>query len=111
MQPLRPGEVSELPGAPGQMADEWTSGRAEPTSEERLASPYGILVIRVQPPGAQILLDGEIWLGGDDQSELVIHVPEGWHELEVRHEGYQTFRTEIELSEGARTRLNVRLVR
>jgi hypothetical protein len=38
-------------------------------------------------------------------------VPAGDHVVEVRKPGYQTFRVEVELSEGATTRLNVRLTR
>ncbi len=37
-------------------------------------------------------------------------MPAGAHELEVRKAGYQTFKTGIELSEGATTKLTVTLV-
>jgi len=40
-----------------------------------------------------------------------VHLVAGWHDLEIRREGYATFKTRIELSEGGTTRLSVRLVR
>jgi hypothetical protein len=102
-------ETTVAPGRPRELPAEWTAG-AEPTGD-RPASPFGILVLRVEPADAQIAVDGDLWLGTATRTELAIHVPAGWHELEVRKQGYQTFRTEIELVEGATIRLNVQLVR
>lgn len=82
-----------------------------PRGGDQLASPFGVLAIRVEPADAQIFLDDEAWLGMAGLPELVIHLAAGWHVLEIRKEGYQTFSTEIELSEGATTRLNVKLNR
>jgi hypothetical protein len=48
-------------------------------------------VLRVEPPDAQIVVDGDVWLGTAVRTEI--------------------FRKEIELSEGTTIRLNVRLVR
>jgi hypothetical protein len=109
MVPASPGEPHSAPLPPRALPEEWTSEAAVP-SGDRPASPFGILAIRVEPADAQIVVDGEVWLGTDNRTELVIHVPAGWHELEVRKSGYQTFKTEVELAEGARTRLHVRLV-
>ena len=109
MVPLGPGEALHLPEPPRTLPSEWTAG-AVPAGE-RPASPFGILVLRVEPGDAQIAVDGEVWLGTANRTELAIHVAAGWHTLEVRKAGYQPFRTEIDLSEGATTRLNVQLVR
>jgi PEGA domain len=108
MRPLRPGEPIE-PIAPRPVPGEWTDVGAPAGSEP--ASPYGILVLRVEPADAQVLVDGETWLATEDLTELVIHVPAGPHQVEIRKDGYRSFKTGIELSEGARTRLNVTLVR
>jgi hypothetical protein len=110
MQPLRAGERLPPPDAPMALPEDWMGG-APSAVGDRPASPFGILALRIDPADAQILIDGEVWLGEATLTELVIHVPSGWHRLEVRRDGYQTFRTEIELSEGATTRLNVRLER
>jgi hypothetical protein len=109
MVPLASGEVPGPPEPPRTLPSEWTAG-AVPAGE-RPASPFGILVLRVEPADAQIAIDGEVWLGTASRTELAIHVAAGWHTLEIRKAGYQPFRTEIELSEGATTRLNVQLVR
>ena len=109
MVPLGPGETAAAPESPRALPAEWTAG-AENVGD-RPASPFGVLVLRVEPADAQIVVDGDVWLGTAARTELTIHMPSGWHQLEVRKSGYQTFRTEIELSEGTTIRLNVQLVR
>jgi hypothetical protein len=106
MQPLGPGERSEPAPSPQAPPREWTD--APTPAGDRPASPFGILAIRVEPADAQVFLDEDAWAMGA-RAELVIHEDAGWHRLEVRKEGYQTFRTEVELSEGVTTRLNVTL--
>jgi hypothetical protein len=110
MRPLAPGESSSEPVSPRAVPEEWASG-VSVAAGDLPSSPFGILSIRIEPADAQILVDNEVWLGTAAQTELVIHVPAGWHDLEVRKAGYQTFRTEIELSAGGSTRLSVKLVR
>jgi len=107
---LRPGEQSAPPRAPLATRDQ-TQTPWVAIPGEQPASPFGILTLGVEPTDAQILLDGEVWLMTEGRNELIIHVPAGKHLLEVRKDGYQSFRTEIELAEGSRTRLNVQLVR
>jgi hypothetical protein len=63
----------------------------------------------VDPGNAQIFVDGEAWPQVMGAGEFVIHLPEGWHQLDVRREGYQPFATKIELKEGQITRLRVSL--
>jgi hypothetical protein len=75
------------------------------------ASPYGILALRVTPPGAQVTVDGEAWAAIAGLPEVVIHLPAGWHDLQVRMEGYQPFSTRLELTQGQTTRLGVALTR
>lgn len=107
---IGPGDIHETPLTPRALPDEWTT-RSEMPVGDRPASPFGVLALTVEPADAQIVIDGEIWLGTAERTELVIHVPSGWHDLEVRKDGYQTFRTRMELSEGGTMRLGVRLVR
>jgi hypothetical protein len=108
MDPLRPGESSEPVSPPQAPPREWVD---TPPVGDQPASPFGILAVRVDPLDAQIFMDDEVWVPSEGRGELVMHVEAGWHQLEIRREGYQTFRTDIELSEGVTTRLNVKLVR
>jgi hypothetical protein len=110
MQRLRAGERGQPPLVPRPMHDDRITV-ADATPGGQPVSPFGILELLVTPADAQIVIDDEVWLMTEDQTELVLHVPAGPHRLEVRKDGYQTFRTGIELSEGSRTRLSVRLVR
>ena len=108
MQPLGPGELNDPVSSPRTLPREWTP---PPVVDDRPASPFGILAIRVEPADAQMFVDDEAWVAMEGRDELVIHMEAGWHRLEIRKEGYQTFGTEVELSQGATTRLNVKLVR
>jgi PEGA domain len=109
MQPLRAGDANPPLPEPGALPPEWTMVTPPPIGDEP-ASPYGILAVSVAPADAQIFVDDEAWLGMEGRAELAIHLPAGWHRLEVRKAGYQTFSTQIELTEGNTTRLNVKLV-
>jgi hypothetical protein len=109
MQPLGAGAVNAPTPEPQPLPPEWTSSQPPPVGEEA-ASPYGILLLSVEPADARIFVDDEPWLGMEGREELAVHVPAGWHRLEVRCDGYQTFRTELELNEGATTRLRIKLV-
>jgi hypothetical protein len=110
MVQLPAGRQSILPQPPRSLPDGWTIGPA-PVAGGLAVSPYGILAIRVQPEDALVFIDGEPWLNTESAAELVIHVPAGRHTLEVRKDGYQTFRTDITPAEGMTTRLNVQLAR
>jgi hypothetical protein len=110
MLALRPGQVNVPPPAPRAVPGEWTEPPQYDTGD-RLASPFGILAVRTEPADAQVYIDGEAWAGFEGAREFVIHLPAGWHQLEVRKDGYQPFSTKIELSEGQTTRLNVSLLR
>jgi hypothetical protein len=107
---LRPGEVNAPLPAPRALPPEWTEPGEDDDSAQP-ASPYGMLAIQVKPDDAQILVDGEAWAAIRGIPELVVHLPAGWHQLEVRKQGYQTFSTKIELTEGHTTRLSVTLAR
>ncbi len=111
--PMRPLARSEAPWAvpaPQPLPPEWTAGPPPPANGAQPASPYGILDLRVDPPDAQIFVDNEAWQGLLGRDELTIHMPPGWHHLEVRKDGYRTFSTDVELTEGNTTKLGVKLV-
>jgi len=79
---------------------------------EPVAPGFGALVFRVQPAGAEILIDGERWQGPEsDDQRLVVQVPAGRHRIEIRKEGYTTYSAEMNVRGGETTPLNVSLTR
>jgi len=70
---------------------------------------YAQLVIKVQPAGAQIFIDGEAWQGSPGADRLVVHLPVGVHHVEIRKDGFRTFRTDVQIRTGEPTTLNVSL--
>ncbi|MBI3403505.1 MAG: PEGA domain-containing protein [Acidobacteria bacterium] len=100
-QPMPPQQAPPPPppqGAPG--------GSGTPQTA------YGTLSIRVQPGGAEILIDGELWRGPEgpeDQVRLVIDVAEGQHTVEIRKAGYRTYVTGVDVRRGETVPVNVSL--
>jgi hypothetical protein len=82
----------------------------EPADRSPAAS-VGTLSIRVQPAGAEILIDGERWDGPSGDERLIVQVGEGRHRVEVRKEGYEPFTTEIDVRRGGTAPVNVSLAR
>jgi len=73
------------------------------------AHGFGAIAIRVQPAGAEVLIDGDLWQGPEGAAPLIVQVAEGRHRVEVRRDGYVTFSTEIVVRQGATLPLNVSL--
>ena len=85
-------------------------GRGGQAAVSRPASErFGSLTVRVQPADAEVLIDGERWLGFEGRDRLVVELGAGPHSIEVRREGYRTYRTEVEVRERDNTSLNVSL--
>ena len=100
--PMRQAPRRLPPGAP-ETAPPPGTVRVEPSSG------YGSLSIRVQPAGAEILVDGQAWHGPDSQSSMVIEVAEGRHTIEIQKSGYRTYITDVDVHRGETTTLNVSL--
>jgi hypothetical protein len=138
MQPLAPGEpesarplaqpLPQLPPpdqaagaqpsrrpAPAPNAPVQTAPGADRGVEVNPAPPssadYGSLLLRVQPGGANILIDGERWEGPDLDERLVLQVAAGTHVIEVQREGYRRYTTQITVKPGETTTLNVALTK
>lgn len=97
----------QLPPRPPASPD---APRAPPAPAESVRG--GSIVLRVQPAGADVTIDGEHWDGpasGNDR--LVIQVSEGRHHVEVRKDGYVPFSTEIDVRRGESLPVNVSLAR
>lgn len=108
MGPVPPGTASEPPSRPRPLPDRWTSG--PPTTVDRPESPFGILAVTIDPADAELRIDEERWMGSTGRSELVVHMDAGWHQVEVRREGYRSFSADVKLTAGERTQLRVTLV-
>jgi PEGA domain-containing protein len=74
-------------------------------------SELGTLALRVQPGDAAITIDGERWQGPADGDRLVIQMPPGTHNVEIRRDGYRTYITDINVRHGESTPLNVALTK
>lgn len=72
-------------------------------------STSGTLAIRVQPPDAEVLIDGEPWHAPAAQDRLVVDLGEGRHTVEIRKAGYVGYLTEVQIRRGETTPLNVSL--
>jgi len=75
----------------------------------QMGQGFGALVIRVQPSGADVLVDGERWQGPEGAERLVIQLSEGSHRIEVRKDGYQPFSTTVQVRRGETSPINVAL--
>jgi hypothetical protein len=131
MTPLAAGESAEPPPQPkAAPPDDGSAGYppAEPRpqaprpAESRPARPpgaveaaaepgqgFGSLVIRVQPSGSEVTIDGERWQGPEGAERLVVQVSAGTHKVEVRKEGTVPFSATIRVRPGETVPLNVSL--
>jgi len=75
------------------------------------ASDLGTISLRVQPGDAVIMIDGERWQGPTDSDRLVIQMPPGTHNVEIRKDGYRTYHTDINVRRGESTAVNVALTK
>lgn len=69
---------------------------------------YGTLAVRVQPPDAEVLIDGERW-DADPGGRLEVQLAAGRHHVEVRRRGTRPFVQEVEVRPDDVTPLNVSL--
>jgi len=75
----------------------------------RQASSFGSLVVRVQPDGASVAVDGEHWQGPALQDHLVLQLAGGRHHVEITREGYLPYSGDVDVRAGESTVLNVSL--
>lgn len=81
--------------------------RAEPRPLARGAA--GTLVIQVQPPDAEVYIDGQRWRSPVGDGPLEVQVPAGRVRVEIRRPGRAPFATEVAVEPGQVTPLNVSL--
>jgi hypothetical protein len=74
-------------------------------------SDFGTLSVRVQPADATLLVDGEEWAAPEGDGPILIDLPEGTHEIEVRKDGLPAYRRTVQIRAGRTLPLNVSLSR
>lgn len=84
--------------------------RERPGAETRAAPESGELVMRIQPAGATVFIDGEEWKGPED-ARLTVRLATGEHKVVVSAEGYQAFETTVWITAGESVTLNVSLLK
>lgn len=96
-------------GCAGRQDEPATMGQARELLRQA-ESPHGNVVLRCEPPDAEVSLDGvPQGLCSDFQgAPRGLRVGEGLHQIEVKKEGYWPYTTYIE-PHAARAILNVRL--
>jgi len=97
-------------GVPGQRPEGPPPG-AYPPPPPGTRSDAASLSIRVQPANAEVLIDGERWDGPSGEERLVIQVAPGVHHVEVRHDGYRTYQTDLNARPGETSTVNISLTR
>jgi len=129
LEPLAPGETSgprpvaaaPPPGSPGDAGGPdpsaaprrgpWGPRRESPPVDQPPMSSFGTLAVRVQPADATLLVDGEEWDAPEGDGPILIDLPDGAHEVEVRKEGLPTYRRMVQVRAGRTLPLNVSLSR
>ncbi|HSF13943.1 MAG TPA: PEGA domain-containing protein [Vicinamibacteria bacterium] len=116
MEPQLPGEpkpVRPSAGTPSASVPTPTSSTvpssAPPPAPAPASTELASLVVRAQPADVLIIVNGEPWSAPPGADSLTLHLPAGRHRVEIEKEGYETFRTQVDLSPGESTDLNVQL--
>jgi len=86
-------------------------GAPVPPPDVAPEGPFGTLAVRVQPQDATLLVDGEEWSAPEGDGPILIELPEGRHEVEVRKDGLATYHRTVEVRAGRTVSLNVSLSR
>lgn len=74
-------------------------------------SNFGTLSVRIQPADATLLVDGEEWAAPEGDGPILIDLPEGTHDIEVRRDGLPAYRRTVQIRAGRTLPLNVSLSR
>jgi hypothetical protein len=73
------------------------------------ASDSGTLIVRVQPSGSDVTIDGEQWRGPEGDERLVVQVDAGSHHIEVRKNGFRRYAGDVQVRRGETVPVNVSL--
>jgi hypothetical protein len=99
-------------GTPRHLPPPPPGGQQTPPPPSTNESRFGTISLQVQPAGATVLVDGDRWTGPANPDErLIIQVTAGRHHVEVEHDGYERFITEIDVRASETAPLNISLAR
>jgi len=84
---------------------------ATPPAPAARPERFGTLALMVQPTDAQILVDGQPWTGASPSSRLAIRLSAGRHDIEVRKDGFTTYKETVLIRADATMTLNVGLTK
>jgi len=110
--PVRPAAAAVDPdagAAPSPAPPATARDGRPPDSRGGVRGAAGTLVIRVQPPDAEIFIDGQRWQAPPSDAPLEVRVPAGRVRVEIRRPGRAPFTTEVTVEPGQVTPLNVSL--
>ncbi len=108
---IKPGETPDprpVPATPPPDAPNRGGGRSADAHLGE-ASGYGSIALRVQPEGAEVLIDGETWQPAAAGERLIVQVPEGRRHVEIRMSGRRTYAQDVVVRPGETVALNVSL--
>lgn len=112
---LRPGATTTIrhqlePNGAGAITEPRPVATAPPQGAPPQAA-FGTLSIRVQPADATLLVDGEEWSAPEGDGPILIDLPDGSHEVEVKRDGLASYRRPVQVRAGRTVSLNVSLSR
>jgi hypothetical protein len=119
--PPPPQTGGAAPRQPGYMPGRPPQGRQTPQPPAPTAPPdtresrppesgaLGSLALHLQPSDAEVIVDGQRWLGPAGQDRPAIELSEGRHTIEIRKPGYRTYVTDVDIKRGETTQLEVSL--
>ncbi len=91
------------------MAVQGPEGHGQSGAPVEHDSEFGTIAVRFQPADAEVLIDGEVWQGADQDRRLLVSLPVGPHRVEVRKAGHKPFSTDVDVRPGETTTVNVSL--
>ena len=111
LQPLRSGETAEAAPAqdPATRPEDSYQAQRPAQTYPREQAGFGTLSIRVNPPDAVILIDGEVWDRPAGETRFSIELAEGPHQVEIRKEGYRSYARTVDVLGARSFTLNVSL--
>ena len=112
---VRPQPAANVPPDTGQWPAQGlpqappTVREPRPQEPRRVTGDAGLLVIRVQPADAEVVIDGQPWDLPGNGRPLEVRVPAGRVRVEIRKPGFAPFSTDVTVTPGEVTPLNVSL--
>jgi hypothetical protein len=111
MEPLPQGSPNELRPQPNPDAAPVQGRPAQLERDRQPQADFGTLALRVQPRDAAVFVDGEEWTGPEGPGPLLLELGAGSHDVEVRKQGFTTYRTTVRVRGNESVALNVSLSR